>query len=33
MVKYEKKTYKLIATNASGKTQELFAQLIQHDGG
>ena len=26
-----KKTYKLIARNASGKTQELFAQLIQDD--
>ena len=26
-------TYKLIARNASGKTQELFAQLIHHDGG
>ena len=28
-----KKTYKLIARNASGNTQKLFAQLIQHDGG
>ena len=28
-----KETYKLIAQNASGKTQELFAQVIQHDGG
>ena len=28
-----KETYKLIARNAPGKTQELFAQLIQHDGG
>ena len=27
------KTYKLIARNASGKTQELFAQLIHHNGG
>ena len=25
-----KETYELIARNASGKTQELFAQLIQH---
>ena len=28
-----KETYKLIARNSSGKTQGLFAQLIQHDGG
>ena len=28
-----KETSKLIARNVSGKTQELFAQLIQHDGG
>ena len=28
-----KETYKLIAINDSGKTQELFSQLIQHDGG
>ena len=26
-------TYKLIARNASGQTQELFPQLIQRDGG
>ena len=26
-------TYKLIARNAAGTTQELFTQLIQHDGG
>ena len=28
-----KETYKLVTRNASGKTQELVAQLIQHDGG
>ena len=28
-----KETYKLIARNTSGKTQDLFPQLIQHDGG
>ena len=28
-----KETYKVIARKASGKTRELFAQLIQHDGG
>ena len=28
-----KEAYTLIERNASGKTQELFAQLIQHDGG
>ena len=28
-----KETYKLIARNAPGKTQELWAQVIQHDGG
>ena len=28
-----KETYKLIARNVSRKTQELFAQLNQHDGG
>ena len=28
-----KETYKLIARNDSGKTQGLFAQLIQDDGG
>ena len=38
MDKYEKSSYKLIARNAFGKTQELFAHLIfahliQHDGG
>ena len=28
-----KETYKLLARSASGKTQELLAQLIRHDGG
>ena len=28
-----KETYTLIASQASGKTQELLAQLIRHDGG